>query len=119
MFGAVSRRQKIDLDGRRSWCVSHDPEFVPKSAAIVGLHLDPPEGALVRSVDEKRHIQALERVQGYLKLPNGRTLTGRSHDYKRHGTTTLFAALDVATGQVKVAHHKRRRRVEFLHFMRA
>ena len=113
----VLRRQKIDLDGRKSWCVSHDPEFVPKSAAIVGLYLDPPKGALVLSVDEKPHIQALERVQGYLKLPNGRTLTGRSHDYKRHGTTTLFAALDVATGQVKVAHHKRRRRVEFVHFM--
>ena len=58
----VLRRQKIDLDGRKSWCVSHDPEFVPKSAAIVGLYLDPPEGALVLSVDEKPHIQALERV---------------------------------------------------------
>ena len=50
-------------------------------------------------VDEKPSIQALERAQGYLKLPNGRALTGQSHDYKRHGTTTLFAALEVATGK--------------------
>jgi transposase len=111
------RRQKIDLDGRKSWCVSQDPAFVAKSAEIVGLYLDPPEGALVLSVDEKPHIQALERAQGYLKLPNGRTLTGQSHDYKRHGTTTLFAALNVATGEVTAAHHRRRRRVEFLDFM--
>ena len=60
------RAQKIDLDGRKSWCVSHDPEFVAKSAEIVGLYLDPPAGALVLSVDEKPHIQALERAQGYL-----------------------------------------------------
>ena len=59
----------------------------------------------------------LERAQGYLKLPNGRALTGQSHDYKRHGTTTLFAALEVATGKVLAAHSKRRRRVEFLGFM--
>lgn len=111
------RAQKIDLDGRKSWCVSDDPEFVAKSAEIVGLYLDPPEGALVLSVDEKPHIQALERAQGYLKLANGRTLTGQSHDYKRHGTTTLFAALNVATGEVKAAHYRRRRRIEFLDFM--
>jgi transposase len=58
-----------------------------------------------------------ERAQGYLKLPNGRTLTGHSHDYKRNGTTTLFAAFEVATGKVKAAHKKRRRRKEFLAFM--
>ena len=68
-------------------------------------------------VDEKPSIQALERAQGYLKLPNGRALTGQSHDYKRHGTTTLFAALEVATGKVIATHSKRRRRVEFLGFM--
>jgi transposase len=79
------RAQKIDLDGRKSWCESDDPDFVAKTAEIIGLYLDPPEGALVLSVDEKPHIQALERAQGYLKLPNGRTLTGRSHDYVRHG----------------------------------
>jgi hypothetical protein len=68
-------------------------------------------------IDEKPSIQALERAQGYLKLPNGRTLTGHSHNYKRNGTTTLFAAFEVATGKVKAAHKKRRRRKEFLAFM--
>ena len=73
--------------------------------------------AIVLCVDEKPSIQALERAQGYLKLPNGRSLTGQSHDYKRHGTTTLFAALEVATGKILATHSKRRRRVEFLDFM--
>jgi hypothetical protein len=59
----------------------------------------------------------LERAQGYLKLPNGRALTGQSHDYKRHGTTTLFAALEVASGRIVAEHSKRQRRVEFLGFM--
>src|SRR5512132_495224 len=111
------RAQKIDLAARKSWCVSTDPEFVAKAAEIVGLYLAPPENAIVLAVDEKPHIQALERAQGYLKLPNGRALTGQSHEYKRHGTTTLFAALDVASGEVAVAHYRRRRRIEFLDFM--
>jgi transposase len=68
-------------------------------------------------IDEKPSIQALERAQGYLKLPNGRALTGHSHDYKRNGTTTLFAAFEVATGKVTAAHKTRRRRIEFLDFM--
>src|SRR5215472_13345653 len=111
------RAQKIDLSGRKSWCESNDPDFVAKAAEIVGLYLAPPENAIVLSVDEKPSIQALERAQGYLKLPNGRAMIGRSHDYKRHGTTTLFAALDIATGEVSGRHYKRRRRVEFLDFM--
>ena len=111
------RAQRIDLAGRKSWCVSTDPEFAAKAADIVGLYLNPPDNALVLAVDEKPAIQALERAQGYLKLPNGRALTGFAHEYKRRGTTTLFAALDVATGQIKAKHSKRRRRVEFLDFM--
>ena len=71
------------------------------------------------SVDEKPHIQALERAQGWLKLPNGKAVTGYSHEYKRHGTTPLFATLNVATGKVKAGHTQRRRRVEFLDFMNA
>ncbi len=110
------RAQKIDLAGRKSWCPSQDPAFAAKAAEIVGLYLAPPDQALVLAVDEKPHIQALERAQGYLKLPNGRALTGHAHNYKRHGTSTLFAAFEVATGQV-VAAHKKRRRVEFLDFM--
>ena len=77
----------------------------------------PPENAIVLCVDEKPSIQALERAQGYLKMPNGRALGGHSHDYKRNGTSTLFAAFEVATGKVTAAHKKRRRRIEFLDFM--
>ena len=113
----VLRNHGIQLQRRRSWCISTDPEFAQKAADIVGLYLDPPENALVLCVDEKPHIQALERAQGYLKLPNGRALTGFSHEYKRHGTSTLFAPLETATGQVTAGHYQRRRRVEFLDFM--
>ncbi len=113
----VLRAHKLDLGGRKSWCESNDPEFVAKAADVVGLYLAPPENAVVICVDEKPSIQALERAQGYLRLPNGRALTGHSHDYKRHGTSTLFAAFEVATGRVTAAHAKRRRRVEFLDFM--
>lgn len=94
----VLRRYGIHLQRRRSWCVSTDPQFAPKAADIVGLYLDPPENAVVISVDEKPSIQALERAQGWLRLPNGRALRGHTHEYKRHGTTTLFAALEVHTG---------------------
>ena len=111
------RKQKIDLAGRKSWCESNDPDFAAKAADVVGLYMAPPKNAIVLCVDEKPSIQALERAQGYLKLPNGRALTGHSHDYKRHGTTTLFAAFEVATGKVRAAHKKRRRRKEFLNFM--
>jgi transposase len=111
------RAQKIDLAARKSWCESNDPDFAAKAAEIVGLYLNPPENALVLAVDEKPSIQALERRQGYLKLANGRALTGQSHDYKRHGTTTLFAAFDIATGKVTGRQYKRRRRIEFLDFM--
>lgn len=111
------RHYKIDLAARKSWCESNDPDFAQKAADVVGLYVNPPAKAIVLCVDEKPSIQALERAQGYLKLPNGRALTGQSHDYKRHGTTTLFAALQVATGKVLATHSKRRRRVEFLGFM--
>lgn len=111
------RKQKIDLSGRKSWCESNDPQFAAKAAEVVGLYLAPPANAVVLCVDEKPSIQALQRAQGYLKLPNGRTLTGHSHDYKRNGTTTLFAAFEVASGKVKGSHKKRRRRKEFLAFM--
>src|SRR6202790_4482536 len=104
------RAQKIDLAGRKSWCP-------PKGAEGFGLYMAPAENAIVICVDEKPSIQALERAQGYLKMPNGRALGGHSHDYKRNGTSTLFAAFEVATGKVTAAHKKRRRRIEFLDFM--
>jgi len=113
----VMRRHAIQLQRRRSWCVSTDPQFAAKAADIAGLYLDPPENAVVISVDEKPSIQALERAQGWLRLPNGQALRGHAHEYRRHGTTTLFAALEVHTGLVQVGHYSRRRRREFLDFM--
>jgi len=113
----ILRKYKISLARRRSYCVSTDPEFAAKAAAIVGLYLDPPENAIVLCVDEKPSIQALERAQGWLKLPNGKALTGFNHEYKRHGTTTLFAALETVTGLIKTGHYPRHRRREFLDFM--
>jgi len=113
----VLQKHGIHLQRRRSWCVSTDPQFAQKAADIVGLYLDPPENAVVISVDEKPAIQALERAQGWLRLPNGQAVRGHNHEYKRHGTTTLFAALEVHTGTVAVGHYRRRRRREFLDFM--
>ena len=113
----VLRKHKIHLQRRHSWCASADPEFAPKAADIVGLYLSPPDNAVVLCVDEKPAIQALERAQGYLRLPNGRALAGFSHRYKRNGTTTLFAALETTTGLVRAGHYTRRRRREFLDFM--
>jgi len=113
----ILRRHNICLERRRTWCISTDPEFGPKAADVVGLYLNPPQDALVLSVDEKPSIQALERAQGYLRLPDGKAVNGFSHCYKRHGTTTLFAALEITTGLVKTAHYPRRRRREFLDFM--
>lgn len=84
---------------------------------MVGLYLHPPEHAVVLAVDEKPQIQALERAQGWLRLPSGAAVTGFAHGYTRHGTTTLFAALEVATGFITARHYWRRRRREFLDFM--
>src|SRR3984893_8890164 len=91
------------------------PPRPPRSSG--SIYLAPPENAIVICVDEKPSIHALERAQGYLKFPNGRALSGQSHDHKRHGTSTLFAALEVATGKIMTAHKRRRRRIEFLDFM--
>lgn len=69
------RENKIDLAARKSWCEGGDPDFVARAVEIVGLYFDPPQDAIVLLVDEKPHIQALERAQGYLKLSNGRALS--------------------------------------------
>ena len=113
----ILRRNGVQLQRRRSWCISSDPEFAPKAAEIVALYLAPPENAVVLCVDEKPSIQALERAQGYLRLPNGKAVRGQSHEYKRHGTTTLFAALEVETGRITGMQAQRHRREEFLAFM--
>ena len=83
----------------RGFKVSRDPQFVEKLEDIVGLYLSPPEHALVLCCDEKSQVQALDRTQPGLPLKKGRAAT-MTHDYKRHGTTTLFAALHVLDGQV-------------------
>ena len=85
--------------------LSNDPHFEEKLVDVVGLYMDPPERAVVLCVDEKSQIQALERSQRSLPLKPGRAGT-LTHDYRRHGTTTLFAALDTATGRINYAAHK-------------
>jgi transposase len=96
--------------------VSKDPEFATKVADIVGLYLDPPTGAVVLSIDEKTQVQALQRTQPLLPVSFGKT-EKRTHDYLRHGTTNLFAALDTLTGRVIGGCMPRRRTSEFLKFM--
>ena len=81
------RQHGISLQRRRSWCISTDPEFAAKAADVVGLYLHPPAKALILSVDEKPSIQALERAQGWIRLPGGKAMNGFSHGYTRHGTT--------------------------------
>lgn len=96
--------------------MSKDPHFAAKVVDIVGLYLDPPAGAVVLSVDEKTQVQALDRTQPLLPVSFGKT-EKRTHDYVRHGTTNLFAALDVLTGRVTGTCKPRRRTQEFLEFM--
>ena len=96
---------------------STDPELEAKVRDVVGLYLDPPAHAIVLCVDEKSQIQALERTQPVRPVAPGR-VERRTHDYVRHGTTTLFAALEVATGQVTDACHPRHRHGEFLAFLK-
>ena len=97
--------------------LSTDPHFVEKVRDVVGLYLNPPEKALVLCVDEKSQIQALDRTQRSLPLNYGTPET-RTHDYRRHGTTTLFAALDVATGKVIGKIKRRHRSIDFISFLR-
>jgi transposase len=102
----------------KTFKLSRDPKFSEKVRDIVGLYLDPPDKALVLCVDEKSQIQALDRTQPGLPLKKGRAGT-LTHDSKRNGTTTLFAALDVATGKVIGRCLKRHRHQEFPRFLRA
>lgn len=103
---------------RDSFKLSTDPFFIEKLRDVVGLYLDPPDKALVLCVDEKSQVQALERTQPLLPLGFG-YVEGVTHDYVRHGTTTLFAALDLLDGTVLAQCRKRHRHQEFLGFLRA
>ena len=110
LFGVQPHRQ-------RTFKLSNDPFFIEKVRDIVGLYLNPPDHAVVLCVDEKSQIQALERTQPMLPMGLG-YVEGVTHDYVRHGTTTLFAALDVATGEVLSQCKPRHRHQEFLAFLR-
>jgi putative transposase len=109
-FGIQPHRQK-------HFKLSTDPFFVEMVRDIVGLYLNPPDKAMVLCVDEKSQIQALDRTQPFLPLGLG-YVEGVTHDYVRHGTTTLFAALDIASGQVLAQCKARHRHQEFLEFLR-
>jgi len=109
-FGIQPHRQK-------HFKLSTDPYFVEKVRDIVGLYLSPPDNAMVLCVDEKSQIQALDRTQPLLPLGLG-YVEGVTHDYVRHGTTTLYAALDIASGQVLTRCTARHRHQEFLQFLR-
>lgn len=118
--GAVwrfTRKNNIQLDRQRSWCVSHDPDFERKAADVIGLYLNPPEDAIVFSVDEKPIIQAIERAKGYVRDSNGKLVRGLKSRYTRHGTLNLTAALEVATGKVFGKTTLTKTRVDFLGFM--
>jgi len=101
----------------RSFRFSTDPLLEAKVVDVVGLYLNPPENAIVLSVDEKSQIQALDRTMPILPMQPG-LVERRSHDYVRHGTTTLFAALEIATGKVTAAVKPRHRHQEFLTFLK-
>lgn len=100
----------------RTFKLSRDPAFVEKLTEIVGLYVDPPTHAVVLSIDEKSQIQALDRTQPGLPMKTGRAGT-LTHDYKRHGTTTLFAALNVLDGTVTGMNMQRHRHQEFIRFL--
>lgn len=111
------KKEGIYLHRSRSWCVSTDPEFTEKSANIIGLYLNPPLNALVISVDEKPSIQILERTTGFVETRDKTIVAACKSTYKRHGTLNLFAALNVATGQIKAQTTATKTREDFQGFM--
>ena len=114
----IWRKWKIQPHRIETFKFSTDPELEPKIRDVVGLYLAPPDNAVVVSVDEKSQIQALDRTAPMLPLRPG-LAERRTHDYKRHGTTTLFAALEVATGKITAdACYPRHRHQEFLRFIK-
>jgi transposase len=113
----VLRKEGIQLQRHRSWCVSTDPEFAAKAADVIGLYLNPPQNALVLSVDEKPSIQALQRARGYVHTSSGKIVQGLKSTYKRHGTVNLFAALEVATGVIRGKTTQTKKRADFQAFL--
>ncbi|MEU6034699.1 IS630 family transposase [Actinomadura sp. NPDC047616] len=101
----------------QTWKLSTDPQFIDKVRDVVGLYLNPPENALVLAVDEKSQMQAIDRTAPILPVMPG-TPARMTHDYVRHGTTSLFAALDLSSGSVIAQHYRRHRHQEFLRFLK-
>jgi transposase len=116
--GRIWRAFGLQPHRSETFTISRDPRLIEKVRDIVGLYMSPPEHALILCVDEKSQIQALNRTQPVLPMRIGE-VERRTHDYDRHGTTTLFAALDVATGNVLGKCYPRHRATEFLDFLRA
>jgi transposase len=116
-ISTVWKSHNIKPHRTKTFKLSRDPKFLEKLTDVVGLYLNPPDKAMVLCVDEKSQIQALNRTQPGLPLKKGRCGT-MTHDYKRNGTTTLFAALDLLQGKVIGDCHKRHRHQEFLKFLR-
>jgi transposase len=114
---ALLQKDGVQLRRKRSWCVSTDSNFAAKAADIIGLYLQPPARALVISVDEKPSIQALSRTTGYVRTSNGKIVRGLKSTYRRNGTLNLFAALNVATGEVRKKTTKTKTRMDFQAFM--
>jgi transposase len=113
----IWRAYKLQPHRTKAFKLSRDPKFLEKMTDVVGLYLNPPQQALVLCVDEKSQIQALDRTQPGLPIKKGRCGT-MTHDYKRNGTTTLFAALETLQGRVVGECHARHRHQEFLRFLR-
>ena len=113
----VLKKDEISLVRQRSWCISTDKEFIPKAADIIGLYLNPPLKAIVICVDEKPSIQALERKTGYIQTSDGKIQRAYKSTYKRNGTLNLFAALNVATGNIKTKSTKYKKREDFIKYM--
>ena len=113
------REQRISLARRRSWCISTDPEFVPKAADVVGLYLSRDDKALVFCIDEKPNIQTLAFRTGYAISSDRKLIRGLESTYKRNGTVNLFAALEVATGRIhgKTTDSGQKTKKGFLAFM--
>ena len=114
----IWRAHKLQPHRLRTFKRSRDPEFAAKLTDIVGLYVDPPAHAVVLSIDEKSQIQALDRTQPGLPIKSGRCQT-MTHDYKRHGVTTLFAALSLLDGSVIGRCMQRHRHIEFIRFLNA
>lgn len=117
MIWRILRKEGIQLQRFRTWCISKDKNFASKAADVISLYLNPPPNAFVLALDEKPNIQALTRLKGYAKTSSGKIVNGLQNTYRRNGTTNLFAALEVATGRVKTKMTKHKKRVDFLSFL--